>query len=93
MFLEIAALAVLVIVLATKWATSSSTQNMVLERTELENEYNKMRTDYNQLFEKRKTSEEQAKTLEGEIATLKETLEESKLDLDDQIERNEDLGG
>ena len=93
MFLEIVTLAVLVVVLVTKWATSRASQGLLLERTELENEYNKLRTDYNQLFEKRKTSEEQAKALDAEIAQLQETLEEAKLDLDDQIERNEDLGG
>jgi len=92
-FLELATLGVLVIVLATKWATSRSSQGMVLERTELENEYSKMRTDYNKLFERRKTSEEQAQALEAEITDLKGALEEAKLDLEDQIERNEDLGG
>ena len=93
LFLEITTLVVLAIVLASKWATSRSSQSMALERAELENEYNKMRTDYNQLFEKRKASEEQVKTLDAEIADLKEALEETRVDLDDQIERNEDLGG
>ena len=93
MFLEIVTLAVLAIVLVTKWATSRSAQNLVLQRTELDNEYHKLRGDYNKLFEQRKSSEEQAKTLGAEIAELQETLEEIKVDLEDQIDRNEELGG
>ena len=46
MFLEIVTLCVLGIALVTKWATSRSAQRMVREKTELENEYHKMRNDY-----------------------------------------------
>lgn len=93
MFLEMTTLVVLIVVLATKWATSRSSQSLVLERAELENQYSKLRTDYNQLFEKRKQSEAQVKQFEQELAELQEKFDEVKLDLDDQIERNEDLGG
>ena len=62
MFLEIVTLCVLGTALVTKWATSRSAQGMVREKTELENEYHKMRNDYNALFEKRKASEEAYQT-------------------------------
>jgi uncharacterized coiled-coil DUF342 family protein len=80
-------LGVLVITLATKWGTSVSAQKMRLKRAELENRYSKLRTDYNQLFETRKSAEEQAKNLEAEVVELNQTLEEAKID------RNEELGG
>ena len=91
MFLQITTLVVLAITLATRFATAKSSQGMQLEITELGNDYSKLRTDYNKLFESRKASEEQAKKLEAEIADLKESLEEAKGDLDDQIDLNEDL--
>lgn len=91
--LEIITLAVLAIALITKWATGKSSQGIVLERAELKNEYSKLRMDYNQLFESRKSSEERSKGLEAEVEELKSALEEAQLDLDEQIERNEGLGG
>jgi septal ring factor EnvC (AmiA/AmiB activator) len=93
LFLEITTLVVLIVTLAIKFVTAKSAQNQQLERTELENEYHKLRQDYNQLFENRKSSEEQAKKLEAEVVEMTEAVEEAKVDLDDQIERNEDLGG
>ena len=92
MFFEIVTFVILAITLATKWSTSRSIQGMKLERVELENEYSKLRTNYDKLFETRKTAEEQAKGLEAEIDELKEALEETRTDLDNQIDRNEELG-
>ena len=91
--LEIITLVVLAIALITKWATGKSSQGIVLERAELENEYSKLRMDYSQLFENRKSSEERSKRLELEVEELKSALEEAQQDLDDQIERNEELEG
>jgi len=91
--LEIITLVVLAIALIAKWATGKSSQGIVLARAELKNEYSKLRMDYNQLFENRKSSEEHSKRLGLEVDELKLALEEAQQDLDDQIERNEDLGG
>ncbi len=91
--LEITTIIVLAVAVITKWATTKSSQSMLLQRAELDNLYSKLRADYNKLFANRKTSEERAKKLEAEVGGLESALEEAKIDLDDQIERNEDLGG
>ena len=93
MLLEYVTLFLLVVVVLTRYFTTCHVNGLTLQRTELENEHAKLRGDYNALHKRRDATEAQIDDLKSRKAVLENELEDAKEELDDAIDRNEDLEG
>ena len=91
MFLEVVTLILLTLVLLSKWWTARHTQKLSLELIELQTSHSKLKADHGALYAQRQTAEAQLKDLESEKTKTEARLEELKDDLNDQLDRNEDI--
>ncbi len=91
MILEIMTLVLLAAVLLTKYGTTAHIIRLNQRQAELENECNQYTTQYKALMRERETAEVEEKQVFQNVQMLEYEMEELKIKLSDQEERNQEL--
>ena len=91
MVLEYTTLFVLLVVVLTRYFTTRHKNGLQLEQTTLEDQHSKLQGDYNSLSNRRKATEKKMEGVRSARAVLENELEELNGELDDLIDRNEEM--
>jgi hypothetical protein len=91
MIIELFTLIVLAGAVAVKFLTSRHTESLELEKTEVDNDHRTLRSRHNQVFEARKEAEDRLRMFERDKADLERHLKEAEEELEERIQRNEEL--
>ena len=91
MVVELFTLLVLGAAVAVKFMTSRQTEALELEKTEVDNESRRLKSLHNQVMEARREAEDRLRMFQHDRAELEGYLKEAEEELEERIERNEEL--
>ena len=93
MGVELFTLLVLGAAVAVKFMTSRQTEALELAKAEVDNESRRLKSLHNQVLEVRREGEDRLRMFKHDRAELEGHLKEAEEELEERIERNEELEG